>query len=118
MKKIILLFMFILTGCASSSFTCGEYPSGKCKSVSTVYKETQNDWVDYRKTNVTQKKNSKDFKLNLSKPTPLSVPLAGKPLLSKPKILRILVTQWIDEDNDFNGGGYLYVKVRDSEWIH
>lgn len=41
----------------------------------------------------------------------------GDPILSKPVNLRILFNMWEDGDKDLNEGGFVYIRLRDSEWV-
>ncbi len=122
----VLRFLILASTAASlqscATYSCGEFPQAGCQPVSEVYKQTNQGFNDYRKT-----MNGNDKGQASAGGGPLSVSAAasvnslnyitpGDPVLSKPKILRILVTTWEDSDKDLHAGGFIYVKVRDSEW--
>lgn len=111
--KIIFLFFLIfnLTGCAGS-YTCNTYPTGKCQSVSKVYEKNKNKNYENRSDG---EKEIQTGKMKTSKEVIQST-LLGSPILKEPKVLRVLLNYWEDDDKDLNMGGYIFVKVRDAEW--
>lgn len=104
-----------LGGCAGS-YTCNEYPTGRCQSVSEVYDKTNKKRLGdspkpTEKLDLNQNSKKGDAVLNSS--------LLGSPILKEPIVMRVLLNYWEDEDQDLNMGGYIFVKVKDSEWeIH
>ena len=46
-----------------------------------------------------------------------SVTSDSQPYLSLPRSLRILIHPWTDADKDLHGGGYVHVRLEDSQWI-
>ena len=124
MKKLILmgLSLSLLGGCATD-YSCGQFPESGCQPVSTVYDRTNDGYHDYRRTlyEEEKKKNSRggdDAHVHIGQAhRTLNYSTPGDPLLSKPVILRILFNSWEDKDKDLNAGGFVYVRLRDSEWV-
>lgn len=128
MKKTILLLGFtgVLSGCATSEFSCGQFPKSGCQSVSHVYENSNEGVHDYRKALYKEKeensgsssRSSKDLTINVGQAhRALNYSTPGDPILTKPVIMRILFNSWEDTEKDLNAGGYVYVKLRDSEWV-
>ena len=130
MIKLILVVFFILylSGCATSQYSCGQYPEAGCQPVSTVYNRTNDGYHDYRKTLYSKngKKNSKSrSRRRIDKVNTIQVSQAhrvlnytspGDPILSQPVVMRILFNSWLDKENDLNAGGFVFVKIRGGEW--
>jgi len=125
MKKLILLGLSLsmLGGCATN-YTCGQFPQSGCQPVSTVYDRTNDGFHDYRRTLYDEEKKGKgkrkdsdlDVYVGQAHRT-LNYATPGDPILTKPVILRILFNSWEDKDKDLNAGGFVYVRLRDSEWV-
>ncbi len=103
-----------LGGCASQQFSCGESPQkGQCQSLAKVYEKTDGDLNDYRGRVKSQRPLASDipsFKLQLEHEQ------AQIPLLTKPQVMRIFFNPFEDSDSDLNLGGYVYIKVSESQW--
>jgi type IV conjugative transfer system lipoprotein TraV len=125
MKKFSLICaILMLTGCAQN-YTCGQFPSSGCQSVSTVYEKTNDGFHDYRKTlfdeksekkTVEKQKNSRNRRTGRTHQT-LNYVTPGDPILAKPTVMRVLINAWVDQDKDLNSGGFIYLRLKDSEWI-
>ena len=51
-------------------------------------------------------------------PEPLGPDAAfDDPFLTRPRLLRILFTPWQDEAHDLHAGGYVYIRVEESQWV-
>ena len=108
MKTLIIITGILLTGCAST-YTCQDYPTGQCQTLSKVYKNSK------KKESLMTK--GEDEEISISKNTiAIENPTIARPLLSRPKTLRIFVNHWEDEDGDLHVGGYIYVRFKDSLW--
>ena len=127
MKKyfLILISLLMLNGCAAT-YTCGQFPSSGCQSVSTVYEKTNDGFHDYRKTlfdeenkkKVEKKKQKNGQKLHVGKThQTLNYATPGDPILTKPAVMRVLFNAWVDQEKDLNAGGFIYLRLRDSEWV-
>lgn len=129
MNKVIfatcVMAALTLTGCADN-FSCAQYPTTGCQPVSDVYARTNGELNDYRNSLYREENKKKDEeKKDSMKSTVVEVGQAhrslnyaqpGDPILSKPVVMRILINSYVDNQNDLNAGGYVYIKVRDSEW--
>ena len=127
MKRAIAAAVLLLgmVGCADN-FSCQAYPRNGCRPISAVNANVDGGLADYRaELYADENASASDSKATDAS---VAVPIAtanralnyshpGDPILSKPLVLRILVTSWEDEDKDLNAGGYIYVRVRDSEWM-
>ena len=113
-KLIFFAAFFCISGCSSTQYSCGESPqSGQCQSLSSVYNRTDGELYDYRNSK------SKTDMLNFSSEHKHTVNFEheGKtPLLSKPRVLRIFFNPFEDSDKDLNLGGYVYIRLSESEW--
>lgn len=127
-----LIILLLLTGCTASRFTCGKFPGAGCKPVTSVYDETNGELTDYRRHstlssdarsyvsgNPESSNHRPPIKINIGRASQAINHLPpGAPLLTKPVTMRILVNTYIDEENDLNTGGYVYIKLRESEWFN
>lgn len=120
----------VLISCASAPYPCGEPGAGKCSSVTANYDNSyhnytnkddlpsQNQWQG--SSRVTSSSNSSNIK---AKPQKLfqfkeyaQVPANGAPLLSTPKMLRVWVTPYTDNDNIYHDQYYEYMIVDRGTW--
>lgn len=126
MKKILLMFaIFSLSSCAAK-FTCGQFPQSGCQPVSAVYERSNDGLHDYRKTLFDEKNSAKnghaghkkkDVNIHVGEAyRALNYTVPGDPLLSKPVVMRVLFNSWVDKENDLNEGGFVYIRLRESEW--
>ena len=116
MKQLIMVavnvFLLILGGCATT-YSCNTRTAGKCQTISDVYKHVDKNPDESPER--TQKELSTEYGPKNGGER-FKEPLAGKPILREPKVLRVLLNYWEDEEKDLNLGGYVFVKVRDVEW--
>lgn len=123
MKLIVpvssLATLLFSAGCATD-YTCGAFPGSKCKNVDQVYEETSGGVQDYRRSmykNDRGQKSCAEEKLVIStSPAALQPVKAGEPILTKPVVRRVLIASWQDVDRDLHTGGYIYIRLRESEW--
>lgn len=127
MKRNVMALLIAagLGGCATE-YSCGQFPDAQCTPVSSTYEETNTGYEDYRRglfvKDKQQVQNEEARKVSAyagysGYPTRLSQAESGDPLLSKPVYLRLSFNDWVDLEGNLNSGGYLYVKIRESEWI-
>lgn len=104
-----LLAALALTACASAPrYACGvPNKTGGCRTVSKVF----DDSVAMAATPATAAEPVPPLT-----PTALAVPLSGEALLSRPRVVRVLVLPWEDEDGDLHAGGYLYLRLDRGAW--
>ena len=113
----------LIQGCATS-YSCGQYPDSGCQPVSEVYEKTNGEIADYRKRGkakakakeATEAETTVNINIGTAHRT-LNYVSPGDPILTKPVTMRILVNNWIDKDNDLNAGGFVFIKVKDSQWV-
>jgi len=111
MKSLILFLILsaVFTGC-SSTYTCQKYPTGGCKTVSAVYKESNG-------ANETNENNQEEAKTSVSvNKNAITNPLPNSPLLGTPEVLRVFINHWEDEEGDLHVGGHIFVKMKDAKW--
>lgn len=135
MRRLILLLPVLLTiaGC-TTPFSCGSFPGSGCQPVSDVYEKSNEGYFDYRKqgrlsddarsyTFASDKPGNDgvtreiDVRVGRSQRRLNYLP-PGSPLLSKPVVMRVLMNSWVDEDNDLNAGGFIFVRLKESEWYN
>lgn len=125
MRLFFILFCVFIGGC--SKFSCGQFPSSGCQPVSHVYERTNDGFHDYR-AGLNQKRNSSsshhhhghhfDDKIRVGQAhRDINRASPGDPILTQPVIMRVLFAPWEDKQKDLNIGGYVYVKIRDGEWV-
>lgn len=123
MKSIIsMLFVILLAGCStfSSNYSCGSIPEAKCKSVSEVYDDTNVNVYDYRKELNQNGKNqiNSSLKIEISESNKsIDYVMPGDPILTNPIIMRVLYNTHKNEQNDLDAGGYVYLRMKESEWL-
>ncbi len=122
--KLLVIWglVFLISGCVKDEFGCAQFPETGCRPVSDVYEETNNGIVDYRK-GLNRKEGEgvspvSSFGVVVSPSNrALNFAVSGDPILTKPKILRVLFNSWEDKEKDLNAGGFIYIKLRDSQWV-
>ena len=138
MKNILFLSICLsmLGGCATN-YSCGQFPTSGCQPVSTVYERTNDGFNDYRKTlydedngnkaghkkgkhksNRKGRGHSESSHVHVGQAhRTLNYAAPGDPILTKPVTLRILFNSWVDKEQDLNAGGFVYIRLRDSQWL-
>ena len=133
MKKLLFLaFTFSLVGC-STKYSCGQFPEYGCQPVSAVYDRTNDGYNDYRRNLYDGEKGEWDWDdeyifeedadeggnhIHIEQVyRTLNYSMPGDPILTKPVVLRILFNSWEDKEKDLNAGGFVYVRLRGSEWV-
>lgn len=139
MRYTALLLLPALAGCASmsgldgsSEFACKAPDGVVCTSVSGVYANSvagalpaQKDPEKAKATprNAPRSPASEDAGKESSAPRPYgatppstAAPAPGTPLLSPPKVLRLWIAPWVDEDGDLHDQSHIYVIWHRGEW--
>lgn len=125
MNKLIFMAIpfLLLTGCADQ-YSCGQFPESGCQPVSEVYSKTNQGFNDYRSTLFNKTDNTKKLDLpvsNMSTSSSSNVNvvdrLDDRAVLSKPVSMRVLINAYQDKDKDLNAGGYIYLIIKESEWV-
>lgn len=135
MRRAVLLLLPILSSCANmagldgkSEFACKAPDGVVCTSVSGVYANTLAGTLPARRDGNAQsaapdsageakpKGPADPLKSYSAVPPAGAAPAAGTPLLSPPRVLRLWLTPWVDEDGDLHDQAYLYVMWHRGEW--
>ena len=143
MKHVLNVIALATTlgGCGSfsgldgaSSFTCKAPEGVSCTSVSGVYANSvanklpsSTSTSDDKHDTPSQSDNphTKETADKAAKPLPSygaiaplrqGAPMSGDPVLSPPRILRIWLSPWEDQDGDLRDQSYLYVIWNRGEW--
>ena len=136
MRWAILLLLPTLSACANmagldgkSEFACKAPDGVVCTSVSGVYANTVVGTLPVQQTGdasqraVPESSTEADSKHPADPPKPYAAtppagaaPAAGTPLLSPPRVLRLWLAPWVDEDGDLHDQAYLYVMWHRGEW--
>lgn len=86
-------------GCSSLSgsqhYSCPYTNQGQCQSVSETY-----------------------HKAIQSKHTSQAIPPSANPMLTQPTVLRVLYAPSYTIDDDYDAGGYMYLKIEEARWQH
>lgn len=111
MKSLLLsiVALLALSACASAPrYACGvPNKTGDCRTVSKVF----DDSLATAATPAIAAEPAPTLS-----PTALAAPLSGEALLSRPRVVRVLVLPWEDEDGDLHAGGYLYLRLDRGAW--
>ena len=135
MRRAILLLLPTLSACANmagldgkSEFACRAPDGVVCTSVSGVYANTVAGTLPARQADhpqgvapesaaEIQQKGQVDTPRPYVATHPVgTAPAAGTPLLSPPRVLRLWLAPWVDEDRDLHDQAYLYVMWHRGEW--
>jgi len=135
MRRAILLLLPALSACANmagldgkSEFACRAPDGVVCTSVSGVYANTVAGTLPAQREGTAQSaahesitdtdpKHQADLPRSYGATPPASAaPAAGTPLLSPPRMLRLWLAPWVDEDGDLHDQAYLYVMWHRGEW--
>ncbi len=112
MKALILscVALPVLFGCAGEPrYSCGvPVSAGGCRTVSRVF----DDSLKMDAAKATPSVSSQ----NASNPLPIAAPNPGDALLTRPRVVRVLVLPWEDDTGDLNAGGYLYLRLDRGAW--
>lgn len=118
MNKLLLqgLLLMLVAGC-TTPYSCGQFPQTGCQPVSEVYRRTTDNFHDYRsELNQDEKAQKIEKTVSVVPGEPVLTYRAGDPILTKPQVMRILLNAWEDKSGDLNAGGFVYIRVKDSEW--
>jgi conjugal transfer pilus assembly protein TraV len=135
MRRAVLLLLPALTACANmagldgkSEFACKAPDGVVCTSVSGVYANTLAGTLPARREGYAQsaapdsgseakpKGPADPLKPYSAEPPAGTALAAGTPLLSPPRVLRLWLAPWVDEDGDLHDQVYLYVMWHRGEW--
>lgn len=129
MKNVIMALgcfwsLLLSIGCATE-YSCGQFPSSGCQPISMVYEKTNGNIYDYRK-DLYEKSHREIPTKKERRASAARSPIEnidridseqGEVTLKKPKILKVQLGNWVDEDKVLHSGGSLFIKIRDVEWI-
>lgn len=119
-KQILIASVVVVAGCSATNYPCGEPSSGKCLSVTDNYERSYTNYTN--PDDLDAGSSSKASSSSSSKPTQMSfrsyaqTPSDGAPLLSAPKMIRIWLTPYTDNDNIYHDQSYEYVIVNRGSW--
>jgi conjugal transfer pilus assembly protein TraV len=111
-----------------SEFACRAPDGVVCTSVSGVYANSVAGtlpamWEGTPQSAAHESATGTDSKHSADLPRPYraippasAAPAAGTPLLSLPRVLRLWLAPWVDEDGDLHDQAYLYVMWHRGEW--
>jgi len=132
---IVLICIAILsfTGCASvfnpyqEEFQCPDTYKGKCVSMKTAYNESI-EGVKYNnkdgkenplvKSNNHKPNNAQDeYQKRLYKKLADIIEEPEVPVVIPPKVLRVLILSYTNNDNDMYGHRYVYILAQEPKWV-
>ncbi len=135
MRRAVLILLPALSACANmagldgkSEFACKAPDGVVCTSVSGVYTNTlagtlPAQLADHPQgvapesaTEIQQKGPADTPRPYGATPPAGTAPATGTPLLSPPRVLRLWLAPWVDEDGDLHDQAYLYVMWHRGEW--
>ena len=126
-----LLLPLLLSGCATPKYACGVPDGIGCKPLSEVHRMAQDGSLNsqavadnpYAAEHDQDEKdaNGADAQQTPSAASRGSMGLAtvtpGTPLLIQPRIMRIWVAPWADEDGTLHDETYLYLRLDNGRWV-
>ena len=130
-KKVSLLMFLplalsLVTSCAST-YPCGEPSMGKCASVSDNYEHSFTDYTNpddvdadsgwFSSDNKSSKNSETASTIKFSFTKYAQTPADGSPLISQPKMLRVWLTPYTDNDNIYHEQGYEYMITNKGDWV-
>ncbi|MBU1161960.1 MAG: TraV family lipoprotein [Proteobacteria bacterium] len=132
---IVLICVMILsfTGCASvfnpyqEEYQCPDTYKGKCVSMKTAYNESI-EGVKYNKedgkenplvkSNNHKSNNAQDeYQKRLYKKLADIIEEPEVPVVIPPKILRVLILSYTNNDNDMYGHRFVYILAQEPKWV-
>jgi conjugal transfer pilus assembly protein TraV len=135
MRRAVLILLPALSACANmagldgkSEFACKAPDGVVCTSVSGVYANTLAGALPARQAappqgvvpesavEIQQKGQVDTPRPYGATPAASTAPAAGTPLLSPPRVLRLWLAPWVDEDGDLHDQAYLYVMWHRGAW--
>ena len=137
MRRAVLLLLPALSACANmagldgkSEFACQAPDGVVCTSVSGMYTNTLAGMLPALRTGSASQSAAPESTTDAdprhpadlprpygATPPASTAPAAGTPLLSPPKVLRLWLAPWVDEDGDLHDQAYLYVLWHRGEWL-
>ncbi len=99
-----------LAGCAAR-YGCPAPKGVSCKPISEVYRSTLGS-----ATTPKTAKNATAPPASANPPAPASLAEGHPPIRSAPRILRVWISPWIDDEGDLHQEGYVYVVVDHGAW--
>lgn len=131
----LLIPILAITGCASfsgldgkSSFSCKAPDGVSCSSLSGIYANakqenlpglrSQNNNSTPEKKNVTEDSVQSTLPLVGLQPNIAIKPLhSGDPIYTQPKVMRVWLAPWEDQDGDFHDQSYIYMVADYGRWV-
>ena len=102
--------LFLLSACVSEPrYSCGvPVSAGGCRTVSRVFEDSM-------KMQSAKKVDAEPPSI-ANADAPMAAPNPGDALLTRPRVVRVLVLPWEDDGGDLNAGGYLYLRLDRGAW--
>lgn len=131
-KLMIVFGGAVFIAACSPTYTCGTFPESGCQPVSAAYEETNTGVADYRKefyngtssgksslenSNEQDDEYAKDIVAKHAKPSILTDMAPGNPIIKERRVIRMLLNNWNDADNDLHSGEYIFMRIGDEEWV-
>ncbi len=119
--SILTVVILLMSGCATN-YSCSGVPDTPCRSISGVYNNTSSGIPDYRdeqeagNTNSDSSNQSSNINISTSNNV-LNYITAGDPILTEPRILRGLIFPYEDASKDLIIGGYVFMRISESQWL-
>lgn len=110
---LLVISLSAFTAC-SPTYTCGDVPDAVCQSVSDTFEQTQDRASSTSRA--AARTGSGPVAAPGTEPLVQDAGVAG-PFLTKPRLLRILFTPWQDQAHDLHAGGYVYIRLEESQWV-
>lgn len=131
-KKICLILFTLALSACSTPYPCGEPGSGQCKSVNQNYQQSYTNYVNPDDLDAGASSNSTSATRRVSSNSNNNtnklvneymtfqqypqIPVSGVPLMSQPKMMRVWLSPYTDNDNIYHDQGYEYIIVDKGKW--
>lgn len=107
---VSVLAVAVLAGCAAR-YSCPAPKGVSCKPISEVYRSTLGNGATPKAA-----KNAPAPSTSAKPPGPTALAENQSPIRSAPKILKVWISPWIDDEGDLHQEGYVYVVVDHGAW--
>lgn len=109
-RAIVLILAVLASACGTApKCACGaSIGTGGCRSVSRVHDDAARGGGSAATT--------PNGPVATSPARAVAVPDIGNALLTRPRVVRVLVLPWEDDGGDLNAGGYIYLRLDRGAW--
>lgn len=113
---LLVISLAAVTAC-SPTYTCGDVPDAVCQSVADTFEQTHDRASSTSRAAARPDQTGPGLVAARGTEALAPDPGVDEPFLTKPRLLRILFTPWQDQAHDLHAGGYVYIRLEESQWV-